>query len=447
VTDARAIAEACFERRGSELWIEGVRVAEIAERFGTPLFVHSRRVMLARLARLRAALPGGFDVFYSIKANPTREILRVFLEAGCGLEVASGGELEQALVAGCRPERLLFAGPGKSESELAEALVRGIGEIHVESLDEIARLAAVARRAERVAAVAIRVNPLEEARGGAMQMGGRPSPFGIDEESLEPAVERIAGEPALRLCGVHLFAGTQILDAEVLLRQYHKAFEVGRRAARLSGGALGTLDFGGGLGIPYFAGERELDLEAFGRGLAERFAGERERPEFRGTRFVLEPGRYLVGESGIYVCRVNYVKRSRGKTFLIVDGGMHQHLAASGNLGQVLKRNFPVAPLTRLDAEPGEPVDVVGPLCTPLDVLARDVRMPAVEVGDLVGVFQSGAYARSASPLGFLSHAAPPEVLVESGSARLIRGRDERADLFQRQPDGRAGVQRHDGSR
>ena len=426
MSDVQAIVARRFAREGGELVVGGMRVSELAERFGTPLFVYDRGVLARVLAELREALGPRFDVYYSIKANPNQTILRTFVAHGCGLELASAGELHQALAAGVAPGRTLFAGPGKTDAELDAAVRRGVGEIHAESLDEIDRLGAIAERAGRVQAVAVRINPAGEAQGGAMRMGGKPAAFGIDEERLDDAVDRVLTHPSLHFSGVHLFTGTQILDAEVLIRQYAKAIEIAVRAARRSGRPLETLDFGGGLGIPYYAGEAPLDLARYGevaRALAEDAA---RLPELAGTRFVVEPGRFLVGEAGVYVARVTTVKESRGKRFAILDGGMHHHLAASGNLGQVIKKNYPVAALGKLDALADSEIEVCGPLCTPLDVLARNARLPALAAGDLVGVFQSGAYARAASPLGFLSHPAPPEVMVADGEATLVR---ERASL------------------
>jgi diaminopimelate decarboxylase len=295
---------------------------------------------------------------------------------------------------------------------------------------EVDRIEAIARRLGLRARVAIRVNPGEEAQGGAMRMGGKPSPFGVDEESLDAVLDRVLFEPSLDFAGIHLFTGTQILDHTVLTLQYRKGLEIAARVAERLQRPLQTLDFGGGLGIPYFAGERELDMEKWREDLLALMVEIQRRPSLRGTRLLIEPGRYLVGESGIYVTRVNDIKISRGKKFLILDGGMNHHLSASGNLGQVIKRNFPVALLNKLDGKPQETVDVVGPLCTPLDVLARDARLPSADVGDLVGIFQSGAYARTASPLGFLSHATPAEVWVEDGHASLIRRRGTYDDLL-----------------
>jgi diaminopimelate decarboxylase len=415
------IVRRCFRVRNGELCIGELPVSNIVDKFGTPAFIYSQDVLQASLNSLREAIPAFFSISYSVKANPTQEILRFFLERDCGLEVASGGELVQALAAGCPAQRIIFAGPGKTISELELAVQHDIKEIHLESRLEIERVSELCRRQKRQARVAIRVNPNADAQGGAMRMGGKPAPFGIDEECLAPEIARVLKDPFLVFRGIHLFTGTQILDHAVLITQYRKALEIGHSIAAEFACPIQTIDFGGGLGIPYFPGDRALDLAKFRSGL-ESLRSEIENDQaFAGTEFMIEPGRFLVGESGIYVARINDIKVSRGKKFLVLDGGMNHHLAASGNLGQTIKRNYPVALLNKMSEPAKETVEVVGPLCTPLDVLARNVSLPEAEVGDLFGVFQSGAYGRSASVLEFLSHAAPPEVLVKGKSACLIR--------------------------
>ena len=415
-----SIVRAHFGVSNGELRIGSVPVTALAERYGTPLFVYDQKVIDTKLDVLREALPSRFSIFYSVKANPNLTVLRHFLSRGCGLEIASGGELELALEAGCAPERILFAGPGKTEAELEFALSHQVGEIHLESLVEAKRIASVSERLGVRANVAIRVNPAAEAEGGAMRMGGRPTPFGIDEETIDEVLDAILAFSSIDVRGIHLFAGTQILDAQVLANQYRHGLGIAKRVGQRIGRPLRTLDFGGGLGIPYFAHENNLDLEKLREELSVIFGGIAGDATFAGTQFVVEPGRYLVGEAGVYLARINDIKISRGKKFLVLDGGMNHHLAASGNLGQTIKRNYPVAIADKLGAPAEETVDVVGPLCTPLDTLARSVRLPHAEIGDLFVIFQSGAYACSASPLGFLSHAAPSEVWVDDGSHKAI---------------------------
>jgi len=406
-----------------ELRVGGVSVRDIAAEFGTPLFVYDAAVLDRRWTELRETLPPEFSICYSVKANPNRTILRRFLDKGAGLEVASAGELQQALAAGCPADRILFAGPGKTEAELEGALLAGVGEIHVESSLEARRLTQIARRLGVRARAGLRVNPGAEVQGGAMRMGGKPAPFGVDEENLDEVIDSLLADPAVEFRGLHIFSGTQILDATVLVNQYRRGIEIARRLAARLGRPLATLDFGGGLGVPYFSTESPLDthkLRELLQGLMVEIEGDRS---LAGTRFLVEPGRFLVAEAGVYVARINDIKVSRGKTFYILDGGMNHHLAASGNLGQVIKRNFPLAVVNRLGEAPAHNVDVVGPLCTPLDTLARDAALARAEVGDLVGIFQSGAYGLSASPLGFLSHPTPAEVLAVDGTSTLIRPR------------------------
>lgn len=420
-----------FKGSDQQLHVGGLPVNALAEKYGTPLFIYDHGILNYKLDLLRRTLPSRFTISYSVKANPNRTILRYFLSNGCGLEIASGGELHLALDAGCPPHRIVFAGPGKTEAELEFALRQGIGEIHVESILEAERVSAISHRYGQRGRVALRINPGSEAQGGAMRMGGKPTPFGIDEECLDTALDRLLSDSFIEFRGIHLFIGTQILDYTILLNQYRLAIAIARRVAVRLGRPLPTLDLGGGFGIPYFAHEHELDMQALGRGLAALMTEIEADPLFLGTQFMVEPGRFLVGEAGIYVTRISNIKVSREKKFYIIDGGMHHHLAASGNLGQTIKHNYPLAVINKLTSTPQEKVDVVGPLCTPLDVLGRAATLPRAEVGDLIGIFQSGAYARTASPLGFLSHPAPAEVWVEEGRDHLIRRRGRCEDHLQ----------------
>jgi len=420
--------EDSFSASNGELQIGGVTVSKLAEEFGTPLFAYDESVMQRKWDSLRVTFPPRFEVYYSVKANPNLNILAFFLAQGAGLEIASAGELHQARKAGCAPDRVLFAGPGKTPAELRLALTQGVGEIHAESMLELERIAKIAADLNRKAKVAIRVNPEADAQGGAMRMGGKPAPFGIDEELLDTALDFVLSQQSIEFRGIHLFTGTQILDSEVLLAQYRKGAQIAARVAARLRVPLHSLDFGGGLGVPYFAHEHPLDLAALRAGLADIEREIAADPGLARTRLVIEPGRYLIAEAGVYLTRVLDVKVSRGKKFVILDGGMNHHLAASGNLGQTIKRNFPIAIATKWGLPDEESVEIVGPLCTPLDTLGRAVALPRVEVGDLMAIFQSGAYARAASPLGFLSHPSPPEVMAHLGRARLIRQRGESSD-------------------
>ena len=418
-----------FAVSGGALCIDGHNVQTLAKHYGTPLFIYSSSAIETKVSNLKSSLPRGFELYYSIKANPNSSILKLLLKSNCGLEIASTGELHQALSSGCAPNRILYAGPCKTDSDLGAAVSAHIGEIHLESVAEANRLNDVARAAEKEICVALRINP-SDASGGAMRMGGQASPFGIPEEDLESAIHAIQKLSHLRITGVHLFMGTQILDVSTLRIQYGKAVELATKVAEAIKTELLNIDFGGGLGSPYFAHEQPLDITEYQQVLNECRDAMDQHPLLRQATGIIEPGRFLVSEAGIYVTQIQEVKHSRGKDFVICDGGMHHHLAASGNLGQTIKRNYPLAILNKLTSEDYKPYQVVGPLCTPLDTFGRNSKLPEVNPGDLLGVFQSGAYARTASPHGFLSHPSPPEILTFKNQVEHIRRRGVPADLY-----------------
>jgi diaminopimelate decarboxylase len=419
---AALIAENFSRDASGVLRVGGLPLTELAKEFGTPLFVYDADTMRRTYRALCAALAGFAEVDFSVKANPNPAVIRVFSQEGAGAEIASGAEFDAAIRAGVPPDEILFAGPGKGAADLDRVIGGGIGEIHLENREEIARVAAAAERHGVHVRVALRINPGATAQGGAMRMGGKPSPFGFDEEDIEAAIDTVEAAPRLRLVGLHLFAGTQGLKADTLLGQWAYGLGLAARIANRIGRSLETIDLGGGLGIPYFSGDTALDLGAIRAGLPDLIATLRADPRLASARVVLEPGRYLTGPAGVYVARVLAVKESRGSRFVITDGGMHHHLAASGNLGQIVKRDFPLAAVTDAGGERAATA-VVGPLCTPLDMLARAAPLPPLAEGDLVAVLQSGAYGLTASPTGFLSHPTPAEVLVEGGEAREIRAR------------------------
>lgn len=401
-----------FAVRDGELVVGGVGLSRLAARVGaTPFYAYDRSLLDARMAELRAALPAAIGVHYAIKANPFPALVHHMAGLVDGLDVASGGELAIALNAGCPPPHLSFAGPGKSRRELEQAIAAGV-LVNVESAREVRELADISARTGWAARVALRVNPDFELKSSGMRMGGGAKQFGVDAELAPELLKEIVAQ-GLAFEGFHIFAGSQNLRAEAIVEAQRLSFEL---ALRLSADAPCTpriVNLGGGFGIPYFPGETPLDLGPIAANL-DTLAGEAAR-QLPGVQFVLELGRYLVGEAGIYVCRVVDRKVSRGQVFLVCDGGLNHHLAASGNFGQVLRKNYPVVIGSRMhDTDPvaSETVSVVGPLCTPLDLLADRMALPQAGPGDLVVVFQSGAYGASASPQGFLGHPTVREVLV-----------------------------------
>jgi diaminopimelate decarboxylase len=303
---------------------------------------------------------------------------------------------------------IAFAGPGKTDAELRQALAAGI-LVEIESEGELRRVSGLAERTGYQARIAVRINPDFELKGSGMRMGGGPQQFGVDAERVPQLLGLIAAS-GLTLEGFHIFAGSQNLRADIIVEAQTRIVELALGLSERLSTPLRYLNIGGGFGIPYFPKDRPLDLPQIGnhlRTLVDQVAARQPQ-----AKVVLELGRYIVGEAGIYVSRIIDRKESRGETFLVTDGGLHHQLAASGNFGQVIRRNYPLAIGNKLASEPMETVSVVGCLCTPLDLLGDHCELPVAEIGDLVVIFQSGAYGLTASPSAFLSHPAPVEVLV-----------------------------------
>src|SRR5215207_4505236 len=413
--------------RNGEFAPAGVPVSEIARRYGTPFYLYHGEMISERVSRVRDAL--GTEVSYSVKANPSLGVCQLIArERLAGAEVASSGELAVARAAGFEPGDIVFAGPGKTDDELRMVVEEGIFADNVESLGEIDRLAAIAGQMERRIGVGLRINPAAQLMGSGMRMGGTVGQFGMDQSELGEAVRKTLGRDELTLRGVHVYTATQVFEVEPLLEHCRNILEISLETADLAGHPLEMIDFGGGFGVPYFEKLSEFDLDTFAAGFRELLAGYRSDPRLDGCRFLFELGRYLVADAGVYVTRAVDVKETRGKTFVVTDGGMNHHLTATGNMGQVFRKAYPLLNLTRMEGVPGEEgIAVAGPCCTPLDMFGNNIPLVAPEVGDLIGVFYSGAYGYSASNLGFLSHPSPAEVLLWHGESHLLRpgGRPE----------------------
>ena len=398
-----------FPLREGELSIGATSLTLLAERVGsTPFYAYDRALLRERVASLRAALPSAVKLHYAMKANPMPALVGFMAGLVDGIDVASGGELKVALDAGADAHEISFAGPGKRQAELRQAAASRV-LINVESPREVRLLGAIGAELGLSPRVALRVNPDFELKGSGMKMGGGPKQFGVDVEQV-PEVLAAIGEACLSFEGFHLFAGSQNLRAESICEAQLKSYELALRLAEAAPAAVRFLNLGGGFGIPYFPGEQRLDLQPIADNL-ERLSA-RARSDLPEASLVIELGRYLVGEAGIYVTRIVDRKVSRGQVFLVTDGGLNHHLSASGNFGQVIRKNYPVTIGNRAGAAEREVASVVGPLCTPLDWLAERMQVPRADVGDLVVVFQSGAYGASASPQAFLGHAPCVEVLV-----------------------------------
>ncbi len=398
-----------FATLDGELAIGGHKASDLVAQAGqTPLFVYSQERIAARVAELRAALPAQVALNYAVKANPHGPVLQVMTGLVDGFDIASGGELAMVTAAGIDPARVSFAGPGKRDAELEAAIAAGV-TLNLESEGEAERALAIAARLGTVPRLAVRVNPDFDLKGSGMKMGGGAKPFGVDAERV-PALVRHVIAAGGDWRGFHIFAGSQALDAAAIADTQAQTIALAARLAAEAGTVPPKVNLGGGFGIPYFPGDVPLDLAAVGQALGEQLA---QLPrELAGTAFCIELGRYLVGESGVYLTRIVDRKVSHGEVYLVTDGGLHHQLAASGNFGTVVRRNYPVAIASRFDAPVEEEANVVGCLCTPLDRLADKGGFPQAEVGDLVAVFCAGAYGATASPAMFLGQGPAAELLV-----------------------------------
>ena len=390
------------------LVIGGEDVETIIARAGdTPLFVYDFSLIRAKVASLKDALPPSIAVHYAIKANPMPELVAAIAPLVDGLDIASEGELRIALAAG--GQHISFAGPGKRDRELEAAISAGI-TVNLESEGEAARALSIAERLGMRPKLAVRVNPDFDLKGSGMRMGGGAKPFGVDADRAADLV-RMINFAGAEWRGFHIFAGSQALNAEAITDAQRHTLELAGRLADDLGECPPLVNLGGGFGIPYFPGDGPVDIQLVGQGLQE--ALDKRREILSKTRFAIELGRYLVGEAGVYLTRIVDRKISRGQVFLVTDGGLHHQLAASGNFGTVVRRNYPVAIASRFGVDPDEVSSIVGCLCTPLDRLADQISLPRADVGDVVAVFMAGAYGFSASPGNFLGHPPAREILVD----------------------------------
>ena len=393
------------------LLIGGRRADALVTQAGdTPLFVYDLASIDRRIERFRAAFDG-IDLHYAMKANPYPPVLKHVWSRVDGVDLASGGELRIALDAGVDGAATSFAGPGKRDSDLDAAIVARV-TLNCESEGEAERALAIGDRLGNTPRLAVRVNPDFEIKGSGMRMGGGAKPFGVDAERVPALVKRIVAAGA-EFRGYHIFAGSQALSAEALIEAQRESVLLARELRDASGVAAPLVNLGGGFGIPYFHGEQRVDVERIAVSLKQVLSDNAQ--SFVSTRFAIELGRWLVGEGGVYLTRIVDRKTSHGKTFLVTDGGMHHQLAASGNFGQLVRRNYPVAIANRFAGAEEEEVSIVGCLCTPLDRLADDVMTPRADVGDLVAVFLAGAYGLSASPQSFLAQQPAREMVVGAG--------------------------------
>lgn len=393
----------------NQLSIGGIALTRLVNRVGnTPFYAYDRQAIIKRMAELRQQMPPELKIHYALKANPMPAVVQLMAGLVDGFDVASAAEMKTALDTAMPAEHISIAGPGKRPAELSQAIAAGI-TINVESFNELETIAQLSAQTGIAASVAIRINPAFELKSSGMKMGGGAKPFGIDEEQL-PAVLRRVHALELDFQGFHIYSGSQNLKAEALIEAQQQSVALALRLLEFCPNGIKKLNIGGGYGIPYFANETPLNTQQVGDALNVQMAIVKAAQPH--AELIIELGRYLVGEAGVYVCQVVDKKISRGQVYLVVNGGLHHHLAASGNFGQVIRKNYPIAIGNKMYAEQQEVVNIVGSLCTPLDILADKILLPVAEVGDLVVVYQSGAYGLTASPTAFLSQPSAEEVLV-----------------------------------
>jgi len=392
----------------------------LAERYGTPYFLYSADEIIRRIQLMRDSLQGLVEVFYAVKANPNLELLRRLRPVAEGVDISSAGELKQVCLAGFNMAAVSFAGPAKTAAELTAAIEHGVGCISIESARELAECATLARALGRKANVVLRINPQVLNRAFGMKMGGKPVQFGIDEECLDPVLaDVLTNRGALAFRGIHVYAGSQCFEPAGIVAGVQNCFQIARRIESSSGLRSSVINFGGGFGVSHTEEARELNVEALAKELLpvlrEFLEASEEKP-----KLVFELGRYLTADAGIYVARVIGEKESRGKLFFMVDGGLHHHLAAAGNFTAAFRANYVLANLSHPD---GEKIlcSIAGPSCNPTDLLGVDVELPRPEIGDLIGVLKSGAYAFTASPLLFLGRQTPAELISHRGEITLAR--------------------------
>ncbi len=398
-----------FKTQAGELLIGGIPLTQLAARVGqTPFYAYDRQLIEQRIEVFRQQMPENLDLHYAIKANPMPALVDFIAPQVDGLDVASLKELRIALDSGMSADNISMAGPGKNLTELEAAVASGI-TINCESTTELTRLAAISEKLGISAKVALRINPDFSLKASGMKMGGGPQQFGIDSEQAPAALKRLS-ELGLKFIGFHIFSGSQNLKEEALIETQNQTLDLALKLAENAPELPSVINIGGGFGVPYFPGEKRLNLSQIGDNLQQRL--QQLSMRYPQLKVVTELGRFLVAEAGVYVCQITDIKISRGHKFLITNGGLHHHLAASGNFGQILRKNYPVTIGNRMNQNNSERVSVVGPLCTPLDLLADKMELPCAEIDDLVVIFQSGAYGLTASPGNFLSHPQAIEVLV-----------------------------------
>jgi diaminopimelate decarboxylase len=405
-------------------------LSNIAKKHGTPVYVYDTEIILSQFRKLKDSLPEEFQIFYSMKANPLLGLCQLFKKMGNGIEVASSGELYTALAAGFPPERIIFSSPGKTCDELEYAIECGIYSINIECLEEARIINHIAMEKSRKVDISIRINPDFDVSGSGIKMSGVPTQFGIDQNQLEEVFNLLNSFSNVNVIGVHIYTGTQVLNAHNIVLNMEQIILLALELSEKHNFELKFLDLGGGFGIPYFKGDIYLDMDNLKNELAEMW--DKYERRLAKTKVFVESGRFLMAEAGTYLVKVLYKKDCKGKKYAVCDGGSNQH-ASSAFLGRHIRNNFPMHVLNKTENE--EEVNVVGPLCTPTDVIGQNVMLPEMDTGDIIAVEKSGAYGITQSPGLFLSHPLAAEVRYDAGKTTILRKRGGKEDFLKGQMD------------
>lgn len=409
--------------------MDDLLLQKIAGEFGTPLYVYDGDRIESQYRRLKGMLPKEFNVYYSLKSNPTLGIAGLFRGLGSGIEVASAGELYLALQAGFDPRDIIFTSPGKTREELEYAVEHQIYSINIESIAEAELINQIGSLRSRQINVAIRINPDFNLSGAGIKMAGVPTQFGIDQSQLAEAFQSLKSLSFVKIIGIHVYTGTQMLSTQNILANMEAIIKLALELAEQYQFKLEFLDLGGGFGVPYFPGEAPFDETGLRQGMAAVWDTYRNQLP-GGVNMAVESGRYLTAESGVFLTQILYTKECKGLKYAVCDGGSNQH-ANSAFLGRHIRNNFPMHVLGKHEL-PTE-LTVVGPLCTPTDVIGQKVMLPAVTPGDIISIDKSGAYGLSNSPLFFLSHPLPAEVVHYQNKTVIIRERGKLEDFVKGQ--------------
>ncbi|GAC12864.1 pyridoxal-dependent decarboxylase, exosortase A system-associated [Aliiglaciecola lipolytica] len=398
-----------FDTLDNQILVGGKKLDVIEGMLDKSVFyAYDKKVVKAQIDKFHRAIPQAIKLHYAIKANPYPALVNAMCEWVEGFDVASQKEMLIALQSNMPVKDISFAGPAKQESEIKAAICAGV-TLHVESELELSRAIDIGQQLGILPIVAFRVNPAFELKASGMKMGGGPKQFGIDEERLFEMLPEL-DYTKMHFRGFHIFWGSQNLKQDAIIDAHNNTFELAQRLVYATPVTVETINLGGGFGIPYFPGETRLDLAPIGDNLATLLSSY---PKLAQLELIIELGRFIVAEAGIYVSKITDIKVSRGHTYLMTNGGLHHHLSNSGNFGQVIRKNYPVAIGNKMNLDKGtEAVTAVGPLCTPLDTLADKMYLTDPQIGDWLVVFQSGAYGPTASPQDFLGHPHVAEILL-----------------------------------